>query len=65
MLRFTIRELVLLTVIAAIGVAWRIDQRQLRIQNSQYREELVRAKHQMQELETRIDLLAEARHRLI
>jgi hypothetical protein len=64
MFRFTIRDVLWLTVVVALGVGWWLDQRQLRIQNRQYLEDQVRAKEQMQQLEIRIDLLAEARRRL-
>jgi hypothetical protein len=64
MFRFTIRDVLWLTIVVALGVGWWLDQRQLRIQNRQYLEDQVRAKEQMQQLEIRIDLLAEARRRL-
>jgi|GEM_PF-3224495 hypothetical protein len=64
MFHFTIRDVLWLTVVVALSVGWWLDQRQLRMQNSQYLDDQVRAKEQMRELQIRIDLLAEARSRL-
>jgi hypothetical protein len=64
MFRFTIRDVLWLTVAVAFGVGWWLDQRQLRVQSRQYLEDQVREKEQMRELEIRIELLAEARGRL-
>ncbi len=39
MFRFTIRELVLLTLVVAMGVGWWIDRSRLSVQNSALRDE--------------------------
>jgi len=46
MFRFTIRELVLVTVIVAMAVGWRVDRAKSRLEVSRAREQAVRAEQQ-------------------
>lgn len=60
MFRFTIRDLLWLTVLVAAGVGWLIDRQALARRATDSESELVQAKDKIWTLETRMDQVMES-----
>ncbi len=57
MLRFSIREIILATVIAAVAVAWWVDTRRNRVLLSQYRNKILQADREIARRDQQIRML--------
>jgi hypothetical protein len=65
MFRFTIRELVLLTLVVALGVAWCLDRRMLQVAIASHRARSEKFEAAARRLEAEQQLLGQKYNRLI